>query len=191
MKKLTILALMILTLGGITFFALKGTERETILYDEIVSQDPNSKIQEEEEVLDEDSSEVPEEEEESSSEIQESEDPEVDDPKIEDSTEANDSIDWANPLVEGETEVGKPDSSPEEIEEIVDLSLQSITTSTALSINVVDYSTGKGMGTYQIYDAIIIANFGDASSLGKKVEITIPEGIRYVAYPVLIPSAGT
>ncbi|HHX58230.1 MAG TPA: hypothetical protein GX706_00450, partial [Candidatus Moranbacteria bacterium] len=53
-----------------------------------------------------------------------------------------------------------------------------------LSINVPGYDAATGWSADAIYDATITANFQDSTSPQKSVSITLPEGMRFVAYPV-------
>jgi hypothetical protein len=59
-------------------------------------------------------------------------------------------------------------------------------------LNIPDYDATIGWLAGDVYDTTVTVDFADTTSLNKKVEITLPEGMRFVAYPVTYtPASGS
>ncbi len=61
-----------------------------------------------------------------------------------------------------------------------------------VTIDIPDYSAATGWDIEVIKDVNVTANFADGTSSGKKITITLPEGMKFVSYPVVgTPAAGS
>jgi len=61
-----------------------------------------------------------------------------------------------------------------------------------VTIDVIDYVPVNGWTVGEVYDAKVTVDFNDTTSIDKHIDITLPEGMRFVNYPVKgAPTAGT
>ncbi|MGL5042552.1 MAG: SdrD B-like domain-containing protein, partial [Culicoidibacterales bacterium] len=89
----------------------------------------------------------------------------------------------------GEQRVGtsvtiEPDNPGQKKGDIEENRISSRVTQGSVSIDVPSYDREKGWQPESIYDVTVRVDFGDEVSTNKEVEITIPEGMRYVTIPV-------
>jgi hypothetical protein len=54
-----------------------------------------------------------------------------------------------------------------------------------ITVDIPAYNETNGRNYGVVYDGILTVAFGDTTSTGKKIELTVPEGMRFDGYPVL------